>query len=587
LGWAAIQSLLTVTQWSLFSYHQAREKVEEARNQRLEFKQIEEDLLQANQELARMAERLRATNYIAEEARQVKEEFVANVSHELRTPLNMIIGFSEMITQAPQVYGTSLPPPLLADITAIQRNSQHLSKLVNDVLDLSQIEAGRMSITKEWVTIQEIVDEAVSAVRYFYESKDLTLDTAIPQDVPEILCDGTRMRQVLLNLLSNAGRFTEEGGVTIRAEQTDRELVVSVTDTGPGISPEDQARLFEPFQQLDSSIRRRHGGSGLGLSISQRFVELHGGRMWLESKVGQGTTFSFSLPIEARSPVRLTEGENAKRWFNPHQQYVERTRRSKAPLPTVAPRFVVLEQDRAVQNLLVRYLDVVEVVGVGTMEEAVDELRRSPAQALVINTADVEAYTNSEAPLEPLPYGTPTIICWVPGEESMTQQLGAVRYLVKPITRDQLLGAIQQYGAGVKSILLVEDDSEAIQLFARMLASSGTPYDVLLAKNGRRALDLLELRRPDLVLLDLIMPGMDGFEVLERKQSNPAIRDVPVIIISSQDPSGHPIVSKSLVLAKDGGISAQELAASIEALGQKLTPTGRSEHQAQPEIAAA
>ncbi len=587
LGWAAIESLLTVTQWSLFSYRQARDNVEEARNQRLEFKQIEEDLIQANKELARMAERLRAMNDIAEQARQAKEEFVANVSHELRTPLNMIIGFSEMITQAPQIYGTHLPPPLLADITAIQRNSQHLSKLVNDVLDLSQIEASRMSITKEWANIQTIVEEAISAVRFFYESKSLFLETEIPSGLPAVLCDSTRVRQVLLNLLSNAGRFTEKGGVKVRAEKTQRELIVSVTDTGPGISPEDQDRLFEPFQQLDSSIRRQHGGSGLGLSISQRFVELHGGRMWLDSEVGHGTTFYFSLPIESRLPIQLAEGNSAKRWFNPHQPYVERTHSPKAPRVNLSPRFVVLEREKAVQNLLNRYLDSVEVVGVTSMDDAFYELQRSPAQALVINTPDMEAYANSEVQLDELPYGTPTIVCWVPGEESMTEQLGAARYLVKPIAREQLLDTIRQYGDDVKSILLVEDDSEAIQLFARMLTSADPPYDVLLAKNGRRALDLLEHRQPDLMLLDLIMPGMDGFEVLERKQRLPTLGDIPVIIISSQDPSGHPIVSKSLVVAKHGGISAQDLVASIQALGQKLTPSDQAARQALPETASA
>jgi CheY-like chemotaxis protein len=205
----------------------------------------------------------------------------------------------------------------------------------------------------------------------------------------------------------------------------------------------------------------------------------------------------------------------------------------------------------------------------------------------VINTPDMEAYTNSEVQLDELPYGTPTIVCWVPGEETMTEQLGAARYLVKPIAREQLLDTIRQYGDDVTSILLVEDDSEAIQLFARMLASADQPYDVLLAKNGRRALDLLEHRQPDLMLLDLIMPGMDGFEVLERKQRLPTLRDIPVIIISSQDPSGHPIVSKSLVVAKHGGISAQDLVTSIQALGQKLTPSDQAARQAQPETASA
>jgi len=253
LGWAAARTLLTVTQWSLFSYRQAWEKMEEAREQRMELKQTQADIIHANQELARLSERLKAMHQVAEEARWAKEEFVANVSHELRTPLNMIIGFSEMITQSPQVYGNSLPPALLADITAIQRNSQHLSKLVDDVLDLSQIEAGRMALSKEWVSIHEIVSAAALAVRNLYESKGLYLEIEIPPDLPAVFCDSTRVRQVVINLLSNAGRFTECGGVRVKAGREENSIVVSVSDTGPGIAVEDQAKLFEPFQQLAGS----------------------------------------------------------------------------------------------------------------------------------------------------------------------------------------------------------------------------------------------------------------------------------------------------------------------------------------------
>ena len=192
LGWAATRALFTVTQWSIFSFEQAQRQLEEARNQRVEFKQTQEDLLQANRELARLSDRLKAMYQVAEEARRAKEEFVANVSHELRTPLNMIIGFSDIITHAPEVYSDELPAALLADITAIQRNSQHLSRLVDDVLDLSQVEAGKMVLTKEWASLSEIVEAASLAVRALYESKNLYLRIDVPATLPQVFCDGTR-----------------------------------------------------------------------------------------------------------------------------------------------------------------------------------------------------------------------------------------------------------------------------------------------------------------------------------------------------------------------------------------------------------
>jgi len=173
LGWASTDALLTVTRWSLFYYEQAREKVEEARSQQVELQQTQEDLIQANKELARLSDRLKVMYRVAEEARRAKEEFVANVSHELRTPLNMIIGFSEMITQLPEVYGERLPPALLADIEAIQRNSRHLARLVDDVLDLSQVEAGRMALSKERASLPEIIEAAVEVICGFFESKGL------------------------------------------------------------------------------------------------------------------------------------------------------------------------------------------------------------------------------------------------------------------------------------------------------------------------------------------------------------------------------------------------------------------------------
>lgn len=589
LGWASTRTLLTTTQWSLHSYEQAWEKMEEAREHRLELRQVQEDLIKANQELARLSDRLKAMYQVAEEARRAKEEFVANVSHELRTPLNMIIGFSEAITESPHIYGNGLPPKLLADISTIRRNSQRLSKLVDDVLDLSQIEAGRMALSKERVSLQEVVDDAALAVGPLFESKGLYLEMDVSADLPPIFCDVTRVSQVVTNLLSNAGRFTEQGGVRLQARREGNEIVVSVNDTGPGIAPGDQERLFEPFQQLDGSIRRQHGGSGLGLSISKRFVEMHRGRMWLESKVGVGTTFYFSLPIETPFLAQTTSAGDARRWFNPYEsaEYRLRTRRSKAPAPVVVSRFVLVEKEGALGRLLKHYLDDLEIISVRDIRDAVHELDHSPAQALIVNAAPSEMKPEEMGRLANLPYGTPVLTCWVPGDDEAAKRLGVIRYLVKPIARETLLSTIEELGEDARSILLVDDHPDALQLFSRMLASGERSYDILQARNGQRALSLLRQRRPDVMLLDLIMPKMDGFQVLQEKSQDPTIRDIPVIVISARDPANGPVVSTTMTVGCSGGISVRNLLACIRAVSEILSPSSQSVGQAQPGLPGA
>jgi signal transduction histidine kinase/CheY-like chemotaxis protein len=582
LGWAALHALFTMTRWSLFSFEQARKNMEAAREQRVELKQIQEDLIQANQELTRLSDRLKAMHQVAEEARRAKEEFVANVSHELRTPLNMIIGFSEIITQSPQIYGTNLPPTLLADIAAIQRNSQHLAKLVDDVLDLSQIEAGRMALSKGLVSIQEIIDAASLAVRNLFESKGLYLEMEIPSDLPMVLCDSTRVRQVVLNLLSNAGRFTERGGVRVKAWCEKNMVVISVTDTGSGIALEDQGRLFEPFQQLDGSIRRPHGGSGLGLSISRRFVEMHAGKMWLESEVGVGTTIYFSLPLDTPLPAIRT-GDGAKRWFSPYHRYETRSRQSKAPVPRVVPRLVLLEEGETLRRLFSRYLNGVEIAHVQDIGTAIHALSHSPARALIVNTPSSERLPASMDQLPDLPYDTPIMTCWVPGEDETARRLGVVSYLVKPVTREMLLSTLEKLGENVKSVLLVDDQPEVLQLFARMFSAAQRDYQVLRATSGQQALSMLRERQPDVMILDLMMPGMDGFQVLQEKSQDPSTQRIPVIVISAKDPTGEPIVSDTLTVTRSGGLSVRDLLVCVQVISDVLAPSAQLGGQEQRE----
>jgi signal transduction histidine kinase/CheY-like chemotaxis protein len=577
LGWVGKRSLATVIEWSLGCWQDALRRMEQDRDQRAELKQIQKDLVHANQELSRLSDRLEDMYQVAENARRVKEEFVANVSHELRTPLNMIIGFSEMIIEAPQVYEQELPAALLSDIEAIHLNSQHLSRLVNDVLDLSQIDSGRMALSKDWHSVRDIIEQAVRTVRQLFDAKGLYLETTLPTEDLRAFCDGTRIRQVMLNLLSNASRFTEQGGVRIEVRQDETEIVISVVDTGPGIAPKDQERIFEPFCQLDGSIRRRHGGSGLGLSISKRFVEMHGGKMWLQSpspSLGVGTTFYFSLPVES-SFYTAAGTDDARRWFSPYSEYEYRvrTRQSAAPVPVAVPRFLLVEEGHMLQRLFTGSLDNCEIVPIAGVEDAALELGRSPAHALIVNAPWSGTAPAPISQLSNLPHRTPAITCWVPGEDEAARQLGVVRYLIKPVTRKLLLSTLDNLGTPVESVLVVDDEPDALQLFARMLSSSSPNYRILRAENGQRALQLLCDRQPDVMLLDLIMPGMDGFEVLHAKRENAAIRDIPVVVVSSRDPTGEPIVGNMMTITRGGGLSMRDITACTQAVIEAMSPS--------------
>ena len=356
-------------------------------------------------------------HHVAEEARQAKTQFVANVSHELRTPLNMIIGFAEIISQTPHIYGDRLPAALMSDIGAIERNAQHLAKLINDVLDLSQVEAGRMALSKDWTAKRDVIDAAIGLTRSLYDLKGLRLDVELPDDLPRVFCDSVRIQQVIVNLLSNAGRFTEAGGVTVRCQKAGDEVIISITDTGPGITPEDQNRLFQPFQQVDGSSRRKYGGRGLGLSISKQFVEMHGGVIDMVSALGKGTTFNIHLPLETPpADAPFTGRESPVRWINPADPfgYRLRTRPFKAPFPVVKPHYDLVEQEHTLQHLFNLYVNNADIVVLPDVRTAIAEVNRSPSQVVVVNAPPHEALLEE---LTDLPFGTPAIACWVPGEE--------------------------------------------------------------------------------------------------------------------------------------------------------------------------
>jgi len=559
--WLALRPLLASVEFAWSGYERSQDLLNQARDYQAKLLQTLQDLTNANMQLTRLNQLAQNLRLIAEEERRAKEQFVANVSHELRTPLNMIIGFSEMILKTPQTYGKVLPASLLADLEVILRNSRHLSRLIDDVLDLSQIDAGQMSLVKERTDFVEIVKEAMTSIRPLFESKNLYLKLDIDAALPPVFCDRIRMQEVMLNLLSNAGRFTEKGGVTVRVWQEEGDLVTSVADTGPGISEDAMKKLFQPFQQLDGSIRRRYGGTGLGLSISKNFIELHDGKMWVESGSDQGAIFCFRFPVE---PVANPKS-SALRWFNPYQPYQEHRKPSIAP-PDIRPRFIVVEQGTALQRLLRRHLDQVDIVPVQNIASALEEMRHIPAKALIVNNIQVGQGLEEVQGLAALPADIPAIICAVPGSDETAVSIGATDYLVKPISKATLISALDRLQRPVKTILVVDDEADAQQLFRRMLSSAKRGYVVLRAEDGVQGLDMLRRNPVDVLLLDLIMPEMDGFQLLAKKNQDETIKDIPTILISARDPHGQPITSSALAITRAGGLSSHQLLRSIEAL---------------------
>lgn len=553
--------------WTQGYLRLAHNLIREQRDRKAELAQTMEDLVDANHQLTRMNVLAHGLRQAAEQARLAKERFVANVSHELRTPLNMIIGYSQMIMESPEAYGDFVPSSLLADLSVIRRNAEHLSSLIDDVLDLSQIEAKQMALSREYVHMAAIADAATDAIEPLFRSKGLYLDVSVNDDLPLVLCDETRIREVLLNLLSNAGRFTEQGGVTLRVWQEQGDVVVSVADTGPGIAPKDQSKVFRPFQQLDDSIRRRYGGTGLGLIISKSFIELHGGRMWFESQPDTGTTFYFRLPA---GPPAEARGDNTP-WLSPYAHHEERTRRSLAKPPVLRPRFTVLDPTGSLQRILKRYLDEYEVGSVHDLAEAVEDLGVRPSQALLVNELSLPGGLQ-HAELTELPHGTPVMMCSIPGAVGCPETPDVHDYLVKPISRETLLTAVDRLVLDGNTVLIVDDQPEALRLFRRMLASSEREYRVLRASDGNEALEVLQNNRVDAVLLDLFMPNLDGFQLLAAKNQHPALREIPVVIISARDPAGQPIVSSGLAIMREGGLTAQQLLACIQAVSEILSP---------------
>jgi len=362
---------------------------------------------------------------------RLKTQFLANMSHELRTPLNTIIGFSRVILKG---IDGPITEQQRVDLTSIYNNGQHLLGLINDILDISRIEAGKLELIFEPVDLRQIIDGVMSTAVALVRDKPIKLEQDVDPELPTVRADGTRVRQVILNLLANAAKFTEEGQITLRANANKEHVIISVHDTGIGISPEDQAILFQEFSQVDASATRRAGGAGLGLAISRHLVEMHSGRIWVESEPGVGSTFTFTLPVAG-----------------PEAEWIEEPK-ALAGLTISPDRKLILavEDDGGVITLYKRYLEKhgYQIVGLGEGEQAVRWARELSPYAIILDVllpdkdgwAILEELKSSRETRQ-----IPLIVCTIVSDgEARALSIGAADYLIKPILEEDLLHSLER-----------------------------------------------------------------------------------------------------------------------------------------------
>jgi signal transduction histidine kinase/CheY-like chemotaxis protein len=464
----------------------------------------------------------------AEDANRAKSTFLANMSHELRTPLNAVIGYSEMLREELADAGRR---DLVTDLDRIHGAGKHLLALINDILDLSKIEAGKMDLFLEEFTVGELIRDVVTTIEPLMEQNRnrFTVECA---DEGTIRADLTRVRQVLFNLLSNASKFTENGAVSLRVSRDSGQLVFLVADTGIGMSPGQLEGLFQPFTQADASTTRRYGGTGLGLTISRRICQMMGGDIEVSSEPGSGSTFTARIPARVADPQAQSQREGEPPVF------------ADVPsLPPVGadpsgPHVLVIDDDPTARDLLRRIL-LKEGFRVRLAESGAEGLRLAREQRPDVITLDLLMpgmdgwAVMNRLKADPATSDVPVILVTMTDEQRMGFALGAADYMTKPIDPDRLVSALARYAAPDCRILVVEDDEATREMLQRTLLKAG--WSVAAAENGRVALDRLAEQTPDVVILDLMMPEMDGFQFLDKLRTRPAWRKLPVLVVTAKE----------------------------------------------------
>jgi hypothetical protein len=504
--------------------------------------------LEAENAIRRKSDELEQARDAALDASRSKSQFLANMSHELRTPLNAIIGYSEMLMEDATEEGME---SMVADLRKILRAGEHLLELINDVLDISKIEAGAMKIHLETFELRTAVSGVVATIEPLAREHDNRLIVDLTDDIGVMRADLTKVRQTLLNLLSNACKFTDQGEVrlSVRTEaQTDGPVVIfEISDSGIGISPEQQRRLFRPFVQADASTTRKYGGTGLGLAISQRFCQMMGGRIEASSTVGEGSTFTVTLPQVVSDPEE------------------------EEPAPIVrragkgAPMVLVVDDDPTIRELLTRALDRhgFQVMTANDGKAGLARARELLPAAIVLDVMMPELdgwAVLTELKGDAATADIPVVLLTILEQSEVGFALGAVDYLVKPVQTDRLAAVLNRH-CRLRSarILIVDDDADSRHLMRRFLETAG--HAVAEASNGADGLESIEALRPDLVVLDLMMPIMDGFGVLDYMRQRDDLRQIPVVVVTAKTLTAEDrdLLVDAQAVYERGSLNRQEL----------------------------
>ncbi|MGH7146494.1 MAG: response regulator [Nitrospiraceae bacterium] len=451
-----------------------------------------------------------------------KSEFLAGMSHELRTPLNAVIGFSEVLLE--KMFGNVNPKQeeYLQDILS---SGRHLLALINDILDLAKIESGRLELDLSTFDLPTVLQNALSLVRERANRHDIRLDLEFDERLGDFTADERKVKQILLNLLSNALKFTPDGGnISLKAGLSGGCAEISVTDTGIGIAQEDQQKIFEEFFQSGDHVRKREG-TGLGLALTRKFVELHGGLIWVQSEKGHGSRFSFTLPIRgALEKTKMTVAE-------------ESTRAANRPL------VLVVEDDLAAAKLLSIYLTEAGFA-VEIAQDAQVGLEKARTLRPAVITLDImmpeidgwDLLTRMKA--DPQIASIPVVVVSIVDERGRGFALGAADYLTKPVEREELIGAIQRVSRRGKAgdrhatILAIDDDPLLLELMEAILKPEG--FTIIKANGGRAGLQLAREYVPDLIVLDLLMPDLDGFQVVDELKHDPVVGTTPILVLTNK-----------------------------------------------------
>ena len=519
-------------------------------------------------------EQLQKAKEAAETATRTKSEFLANMSHELRTPLNAIIGFSEILWD--QTFG-ELNEKQTKYINNVLVSGRHLLQLINDILDLSKVEAGRMELELSRVNIKDLLANSLIMIKEKALKHGIKLDSHISQELMdlEISADERKLKQIMFNLLSNAVKFTPDGGVittTVRREGKD--LITSVADSGIGIKPEDQERVFGEFEQLDSTYARQQQGTGLGLALNRRLVELHGGRIWVESKgEGKGSTFTFVIPIEALQRVSEVSIEP------------EEPLPSRPDVDDSRPLVLVVEDDRQAAELISHYLSEAgyAVAHAFDGEQAIQMVRELRPYAITLDIVlPKKDGWEVLAELKSLPEvkDIPVVILSVVENRPFGLNLGAVEYFVKPVNKEQLIKSVRNVMAKTArehktmTILVVDDEPQTVEMLTSHLRAEG--FTVLQAYGGKQGIDLAIEKQPDAIILDLIMPEVSGFDVVQRLQAHPEAREIPILIFTAKHLAAEDrqrLTSHVQAISLKSGSGKENLLRALEKLGKTKRET--------------